>query len=288
MYKWGNPEGRQSAVPPFNQGWDMLKRHLALGSGLVLMAVIVAACGSAAPATAAPPAASATPDACAPENIRTAAGAVNQFMRQFDDESQLASYVPQHQLAGHIAALQSVRRAAQDQTVPICLQRLKQLQVTHMNTVISTLMTFLGGGDQQAVAAGVRLAQRQHDAYLIELAGALGITAVVVTRVPSATAAPGTPGTPSTVSPSQQATIVSATATVSSGVVAFNAGTAPVNLRAEPSQSGQILATLAVGGSATALGVTSDGAWIQVVLPGQPGVTAWVLAADVQLTNANP
>jgi hypothetical protein len=76
-----------------------------------LGALTLAACGAqGAPAATLAPTASSTPDICSPGNIKGAAGAVNEFMRQYDDESVLASNVPRSQLAPHIASLQAIRR----------------------------------------------------------------------------------------------------------------------------------------------------------------------------------
>ena len=267
-----------------------MRHSLSIFLGLALLVPLLTACGgtqSSATRTAAPPGASATPDACAPQNIKSSVAAVNQYMRQFDDEAELASNVPRSQLALHIAALQSIRRGAQDQSVPACLQRLRQLQLTAMNTVIDTLMSFLGGGDQQGVTTGIGIARQQHDQYLLEMARVLGLTAVVVTRVPVGTLPAGTAETPA----STQSAATAAgqgTASAGSGLVALNPGPAAVNLRAGPDASAQVVGTLEADKSAVALGMTSDGTWIQVVLPGQPGATAWVLATDVQVTYPSP
>ncbi len=253
-----------------------------------VVAFLAAACGSAiaspTPLPAAP-AASPSPDPCARENIPGGIAAINKLMRAFDDEAELASHVPQSQLSVHIAALQSIRRDAEDQSEPACLRRLKQLQISHMNAVIGTLMTFLGGGDQQAVKDGVRAAQQFHDAYLVEMAGVLGITAVVVTPAPTRPAAGATPlatteaGAASTSGP---------TAAASSGIVAINPGPNPVYLKEAASETSATVATLAAGEQAPALGMTPDGMWYQVVVPGQPWITAYVLVSQVELGNANP
>ncbi len=267
-----------------------MRRSPSIILGLTLLAALLTACGgpaTAATATAAVPSASATPDACAPENIKSAVSAVNQFMRQFDDESALASNVPRSQLALHIAALQSIRRDAQDQVVPPCLQRLKQLQLTDMNTVINTMMSFLGGADQQQVAGGIGSAQQQHDQYLLEIARLLGLTAVVVTRAPAVTPLPGSSQTPAATGSSATA-VGQATAPSSTGLVAANPGPAAINLWAAPDNTAPVVATLAAGKSAAALGTTPDGSWIQVVVPDQPSLTAWVLATDVQVTYPSP
>jgi hypothetical protein len=48
------------------------------------------------------------------------------------------------------------------------------------------------------------------------------------------------------------------------------------------------LGTLAGGQSAPALASTPDGQWIQIEVPGQPGVMGWVFAQLVRLANAEP
>lgn len=263
-----------------------MKHTLALVIGLVAM--LVSACsGAIPPATAAPtvPAASATPDPCARGNIQAGITAVNKIMREFDDEANLASHVPQSQLADRIAALQTIRRNAQDQSVPACLQRLKQLQINNMNVVISTLMDFIGKADSPTVQAGLHDAQVTHDAYLVEMAGLLGMTAVVVTRAPTQAAAGATPAATGA---AEAASTSGPTAAVSSGIVAINPGPDPVNLKESQSESSATVATLAAGEQALALGMSPDSVWYQVIVPGQPGVTAWVLVSQVVLGNSNP
>jgi hypothetical protein len=43
-----------------------------------------------------------------------------------------------------------------------------------------------------------------------------------------------------------------------------------------------------VGASVSALAASSDGQWYQVVVPGRPDETAWVLATDVRLVTGTP
>ena len=69
---------------------------------------------------------------------------------------------------------------------------------------------------------------------------------------------------------------------------AINPGPFPVNLRAEPDVNGKLVTTLDVGQSVTALAASSDGQWYQVVVPGKPDETAWVLATEVRLVEPTP
>jgi hypothetical protein len=115
-------------------------------------------------------------------------------MREFDDASILASNMPREQLSDAVADLQRIRREAEDEQIADCLLTLKTHQVDHMNSVIDTLVAFMGGTDQQTLEQGIAVARQQHDDYTIELARLLGLTVVPadtpVIIAPSDTPAP--------------------------------------------------------------------------------------------------
>ena len=120
-------------------------------------------------------------------------------MREFDDASSLAVSMPRDQLSSQIADLQKIRRDAEDEPIPSCLANLKTYQITHMNTVINTLLLFMSGGSQQQVDQGIALARQQHDQYALELAHLLGITVVPATTgtlIPPLSATPPPTSTP--------------------------------------------------------------------------------------------
>jgi hypothetical protein len=123
-----------------------------------------------------PPTMTSTPDPCGPEQIQAEVQKVHRHMREFDDASTLASSTPREQLNDSIANLQRIRREAEDEAVPPCLTNLQKYQVDHMNSVISTLIAFLGGADKQALEPGITLAKQQHDQYTLEFARLLGLT----------------------------------------------------------------------------------------------------------------
>ena len=102
-------------------------------------------------------------------------------MREFDDAAILASNMPREQLSGSIADLQRIRREAEDEQTPGCLANLKAFQVQHMNSVITTLIAFMAGTDQQSLDQGIAIARDQHDQYTLELARLLGLTVVPAT-----------------------------------------------------------------------------------------------------------
>lgn len=147
-----------------------------------------------------------TPDLCASENIRPVVDKVHRHMREFDDAATLAASMPREQLSGPIADLQRIRREAEDETVPPCLSTLKDYQVNHMNSVINTLIAFLGINDplavdcidvaentqEAAICQSIATARQLHDQYTLELARILGIPIVTATAAitPSETPTP--------------------------------------------------------------------------------------------------
>ncbi len=192
------------AVPQFFMEGHM-KKHSQLIVGIALtLVVLLSACGTNNPpasvsnnipaatntATAIPVTITNTPDPCAPGNIEAEVQKVHKYMREFDDASSLAASRPREQLADAIAQLQGIRREAEDQAIPPCLGDLKTYQISHMNSVISTLIAFMGGSDQKVVDQGISLARQQHDQYLMELARVLGMTVEPATVIPLATETP--------------------------------------------------------------------------------------------------
>ncbi len=136
---------------------------------------------------------SSTPDPCSTERIEAEVQKVHEHMREFDDASILASNLPLQELSGPIANLQKIRREAEDEQIPACLTNLKKYQIAHMNTVIGTLVAFLGGADQSTLEKNIAIAREQHDQYTLELARLLGLTVV-----PATVSVTGTPPQTST------------------------------------------------------------------------------------------
>jgi hypothetical protein len=139
-------------------------------------------------ASATPIVATATLDPCSEAALPDEITKVNDLMREFDDYSRLASSTPQEQLVQVIPSLQEVRRRAESQEVPQCLADVKRLQLAHMNTVIETLIVFMGNAQAEGVNPGIAQARDLRMKYDIEIARLLGVT-----LVPQPTAAPVTP-----------------------------------------------------------------------------------------------
>lgn len=234
---------------------------------LVILAVLlVAACGGNEPATATVVAtlpATLTPDPCAEANLPSEVTKVNALMREFDDYATLASNTPQAQLVVVVPELQRVLRAAEDQTVPVCLEDLKELQIKHMTIVVQTLLAFMGSSDTSLVNTGIAQARDLHSQYDIEMARLLGITLTVSTPVPTSEPAQPT----STPMP-----------------LVTNPGPNELNLRNAPDFNAAATTVFGVGESTIALGRTADNQWILVQVPGQSDKNAWVYATVVQLS----
>lgn len=138
--------------------------------------------------------ASTTPDVCSTEMIEAEVQKVHRHMREFDDASILASNMPIEELSAPVANLQRIRRGAEDEEIPACLTTLKNHQIDHMNSVINTLLVFIGGADTGTLEKGILVAREQHDQYTLELARLLGLTVVPATvpviSTPAGTATP--------------------------------------------------------------------------------------------------
>ena len=159
----------------------MKKSHRTMIILVLSLAITMTACiPAAAPptevaATTPLPTITSTPDPCAPENLEAEVQKIHKYMREFDDASALAASRPREQLSDAVADLQRIRRETEDQPTPSCLADLRTYQVSHMNSVINTLISFMGGADQQTVDQGIAIAREQHDKYTVELARLLGI-----------------------------------------------------------------------------------------------------------------
>ena len=214
---------------------------------------------------------SSTPDLCSSANLPAVVTPLNNLMRQFDDYAALASNTPQSQLVQVIPPMQAIRRAAQDQSVPSCLNDLKQYQLIYMDIFFQTLLSFMGNANDNTLNGGIAQAHQAHDQYTIELAHLLGLTVVVP---PSST--PGPRPTQSTGTPPPPVAF-----TIS------NSGPNPLNIHVSASLTSAIIGTLAAGQPAKALGKSATGEWILIELPDKPGQMAWVYTTLVQFSAGN-
>ncbi|MDQ3006038.1 MAG: hypothetical protein M3R47_11755 [Chloroflexota bacterium] len=163
---------------------------------LSIFVLILNACANQNIASAQPSAtseptltATVTPDPCSVENLSASIKEVNDLMREFDDIAKLAASVAREKVPELVSEMQRIRREAEDHETPTCLSNLKVHQITHMNTVIDTLIAFIGGAQAEALNEGISRAGQEHDLYTLEVARLLGIPHAPTTS-PSATASP--------------------------------------------------------------------------------------------------
>ena len=81
-----------------------------------------------------------------------------------------------------ITDMQRIRREAEDQAFPACLETLKRHQLAHMNSVIDTLIAFVSGADADTLNQGMAAARDEYDQYTFEMARLLGVTLVPATE----------------------------------------------------------------------------------------------------------
>jgi hypothetical protein len=257
---------------------------------ILLLALLITACGSektpatesaasTEPATTESAAveSTATLDPCSEAVLPAEIEKVNDLMREFDDYSKLASSTPQEQLVQVIPSLQEVRRRAESQKVPECLQELKKLQLSHMNTVIEILMVFMSNAQSEGVNQGIAQARDLHMKYDIEIARLLGLTVV---------APPTSNAVVATVNPNT--TVPPAALTKPAGLSILNPGPGEVTLLSTPDSAAGGVAILPAGAVTPAFGRTADGLWFQVEVPGNPGQKAWVSTSLVQISGEPP
>lgn len=249
---------------------DLMKKHLLFCVYSLIAILTLVSCNGQAVSTSIPNITN-TPDLCGPDVLPAEVEKVHKHMREFDDASMIATNVPLDKLSEIIADMQRIRRGAEDQIVPACLSDLKRIQLVHMNTVIETLVAFLGGADPEMLRQGILLSRQQHNQYAIEYARLLGLTVVVLpTETPIA-------GASVTDTPQPPANVV---------YLAMNSGAADIPLYAEPSESSAVIAVLVPGGSIKILSQSQDGVWLSVEIPGQTSQIAWVLASKVTVAQA--
>jgi hypothetical protein len=245
---------------------------------VLLLALLLSACGAsqetqtpveeAVSTPTAETAATPTIDPCQPEYQRVLAERVNYHMREFDDASTLASSLNMDTLPSAIAELQRIRRAAEDEPVPACLDKLKGLQVSHMNAVINTLIGFLNSVSTEELQKGILEARQLHDSYAMELASIFGVTVT----------APTTPAI----------NVPPVSATQPAGLYITNPGPDAVTLLSAPDVKAGGVAMLEAGLTTIAYGKTADGLWIQVEVPGLAGQKAWASSSSVQVSGEPP
>ena len=212
-----------------------------------------------------------TLDICAPENIGTEIEKIHKIMHAFEDTSLLASSTPNQQLYSAISDLQRIRREAEYLEIPICLENLKKLQLTHMETVINTMMAFYTGTNSETVNAGILQARQEHDAYTFELVELLG----------------GMP-TPNATQVAEASLVPTETALLDAVLtVTLLKNLSAANMRDTPSPEGKVVDWLERKQVAEVFGQIEGGSWFLLSIPSQPDKKAWVASSSIEIVEGN-
>ena len=209
-----------------------------------------------------------TPDICAPENIGAEIEEIHKIMHAFEETSLLASNTPNQQLYSAIADLQRIRREAEYLKIPACLDKLKKLQLTHMETVINIMMAFYTGTNAEIINTGILQARQEHDTYTFELVELLGGIPLPDATQVSEEITPTTIETP----------VLSANLTV-----ILKAELNAANMRDAPSRDSMIINWLGENQEADVFGQSEDGFWFLLEIPSQPDKKAWVATSALEI-----
>ncbi len=209
-----------------------------------------------------------TPDICAPENIGTEIEEIHKIMRTFEDASLLASNTPNQQLYSAIADLQRIRREAEYLKAPACLDKLKKLQLTHMETVINIMMAFYTGTNAEIINTGILQARQEHDAYTLELVELLGGLPL-----------PGATQVAEEITP----TTIETPVLIANLTVTLKANLNAANMRDAPSRDSTVINWLGKNQEADVFGQNEDGSWFLLSIPSDPDKRAWVAFSALEI-----
>ncbi len=209
-------------------------------------------------------------DPCDLSVLRNTIAPFDSLLRAFDDTSVVALNLPRNAVTDPTLRLQEYRRDVQDLEAPVCVATLKQDMLSYMDTVINTLVGFIGGvtpAQAQASLEGAVPFRTRLEEQLGQLLEA--------TITPSATLL-------------QQASIPVtgnsqvANATPSPSITPVPLGSVQnpkgANVRFGPGVDYSFQYILEEGAAVELIGRSEDGQWILVRVPDRQEVTGWILA----------
>lgn len=117
---------------------------------ILLLTVLLTACGAG--------------PSCA-EQSKEGLSQLQGIAREWDDAYKLASQTPRASLSGQIAALQTIKRKAQDLALPDCASLAKTALVDSMDNSINGFIAFLGQKPESEVQALFKKANESMQAF---------------------------------------------------------------------------------------------------------------------------
>ena len=117
-------------------------------------------------------------DPCSPANLPGSVQVLNEYMRQVDNQVQLATVVTGSDIRLVIEPMERIRGKVQDQAVGACLDELKRLQLQYVEAVLEVVQPASGiSPDATTLADGLQEARQYRDQYTLEMSRLLGVTA---------------------------------------------------------------------------------------------------------------
>ncbi|HMD89386.1 MAG TPA: SH3 domain-containing protein [Anaerolineaceae bacterium] len=224
----------------------------------------------------------ATPDPCSNANISAGIQRINILMREFDDDTFVASMTPKEQLSVLILNLQDVRRRTDTNNPPACIAKLQSMAVNYMNEVILFMAHSMGGVAVSQVDIERTNSLSLRNAYEEEYAHMTGVAYISPTPLPTVQVAEILPT--DTPTPTQTATQnnENPTETETTEVIVTNPGPLTINLHDAPDISARLVGFLNPQENAEAIARTNSGDWILISYSKAMGGSGWVSAKLVQ------
>lgn len=232
---------------------------------------------------------------CAPGFVAEVVKPLTALMQAFDDTTDIAYYMPRPQVSAQITELQSYRRQVTMIEVPSCLLQLKAAQIKYMDSVINTLLAFLGGAKGEVTISGLEISLQFRARYENELTNLLGVTSTprpttialsegqLIVSSPTGTQISNS-STPSIVEVSPTVIPVQDTATPTPfSAMAVVSNPEGVNVRFGPGVLYGYDTVIPQYEELEILGKSENGEWLLVADSSSLGALGWIFAPLVQL-----
>lgn len=242
----------------------MKKISLTLG----VIVLLFSACSVLSPAepTATPtppPTPTPAPDPCSKENILAEAEKIQMSVNEFREVADLANSTDVNFLFIPVLRLQEIRYQVINTKIPSCLDSFKASTINYTASVTNYMMVFMNVQDPKSedLKKAVQNSQMQWQVLLNEFNKVLAIAGVEAQPVTeSGSIAPTPTGFPAT---------------------ATNEGTEAINVRANPTSTAKVVATIKKGIQAEIIGRNEASDWLNVKVN---NVTGWVFTELVKVS----
>ena len=145
-----------------------MHKNFRISLGIILVAVVLAACSSPMAAGPTP-----TPRPCTVTEVKEFLNTLLETVQRFDDTAEAAKNTALSGLAPAIAEMEAARQETQQSQVPACTEPAKAALLLSMDTRIEGYRQILAGEPGEKSAATLKLADDQTTAFNTVLANLL-------------------------------------------------------------------------------------------------------------------